>query len=150
VTITDNDEHICTVVCDEGDVNWRVQKETKIIKCRGEISGARPGDKVPCELGATFKWSQLLQFMSNSSDPIAPYEILTDNGVNFTSWDDGIYCLKWEFAVSSPDGVASNGEKITFSKVYLESLDCKEGDEANTLTFSGKSLDEKPVIIRLT
>lgn len=150
MTITDNDSHVCTVVCDEGDLNWREQEETKIIKCRGQITGARDGDDMPCELNCTFKWSQLIQHTNESSDAVVPYEIINNLEDTFTSWDAGKFCLKWEFSVTSPDGTMSNGEKITFAKVYKESLDCKEGDEANTLAFSGKSLDPRPTVTRLT
>jgi hypothetical protein len=117
--------------------------------CRGNITGLRPGDEVPCELSCTIKWGSLLGFTNNSSDGHMPYEIIMNLESAYTSWDTGGYCLKWEFSVASPTGsAASTSEKITFLKVYLNDLKCSEGDEANTLDFSGASLDDQPTIVR--
>jgi hypothetical protein len=149
LALKDNDNNTCTVVCDEGDLNWREQQEVKVQKCRGQTTGARTGDEIPCELNCTFKWANLIAYTEDSSDPIQPYEIIDNVGSAFTSWDTGYFCLKWEFSVASPDGVAAKGEKITFNKVWKTSLDCREGDEANTVAFSGMSLDPTPVITRL-
>ncbi|OAI53929.1 hypothetical protein AYO47_03850 [Planctomyces sp. SCGC AG-212-M04] len=150
LSIKDNATHTCTVVCDEGDLNWREQQEVKVQKCRGALTSARTGDAIPLELNCTFKWANLIQHTLLSSDPIVPYELINNVGSEYTSWDTGYFCLKWEFSVASPDGVSTKGEKITFSKVWKTSLDCREGDEANTVAFSGMSLAALPTIARLS
>ncbi|TXH49191.1 MAG: hypothetical protein E6Q97_23190 [Desulfurellales bacterium] len=137
----------CTIACDEGDLNWREQNDVKVIKCRGVLTGVRQGDKVPCELNLTMKWAMLVAFDENSSNPIMPYEMINNVGSNFTSTESGAYCLQWVFTVAAPSGVAAaNGEIITFNDVWKTSLDCREGDEANTLAFSGMMLNEAPTI----
>lgn len=149
VVIKDNDSHTATIVCDEGNLSWTNKKDPKVQMCRGTITGIRPGNQVPCELSTTIKWGSLISFTNNSSDSVMPYELIMNAESAFTSWDVGDYCLKWEFSVASPTGSAAlTSEKITFNKVYLSDLKCSEGEESNTMDFSGASLETKPTITR--
>jgi hypothetical protein len=152
IAIKDNDSppNVCTVVCDEGDLRWRSTDEVRIIRCRGQISDARPGDVVPLELSCTFKWAQLIQNTVNASDPITPYEIIENEQDEYVSHSNGVYCLLWEFTVVDPAPTSPNSELISFERVYKETLECAEGEENNTVSFSGKSLTPKPTITRVT
>jgi hypothetical protein len=55
--------------------------------------------------------------------------------------------LKFEFTVVDPAGVAS--EKITFAKVYRESLTMSEGDDYNLISFSGRDFEAAPAVARV-
>lgn len=137
----------CAVTLEEGDVSWTETNEPILIYDRGVLDHARPGTEVPCEVSFSAMWTQFIQFTVDSSDPIVPYEILNNLENAFTSTIEGIYANRFEFTVTDPEGVAS--ELITFSSVVKTSLECTEGDEFNTLSFSGQHLDERPTITRV-
>ena len=47
--------------------------------------------------------------------------------------------MMYEFTVTDPAGAAS--EKVTFAKVYQESLVMAEADDANTISFAGRDFE---------
>jgi hypothetical protein len=55
--------------------------------------------------------------------------------------------LTLEFTVTDPAGVAS--ERITFHRVYRESLTMSEGDDTNLIAFTGRAFITKPVVARV-
>jgi hypothetical protein len=151
LVIKDGDSPVnsCTVVCDNGDVRWTENNDWKEVKCRGQLDHVRPGDEMEVELSCTLKWMQLLGYTDDSSNAIQPYEMINNLDNAFTSVASGHYALKWEFTVSDPSTGAPNSEKITFNKVRKERLECAEGDEFNTLAFTGKDNEPLPTVARL-
>lgn len=140
--------HSCTVVCDNGDLRWTETKEWRMVKCRGTNDHVRPGDDVELEMSCTFKWMHLLGYTGDSSDPIQPYEMINDEDEShFTSVASGYYALLWEFTVTDPEGVTS--EKIAFPKMRKVSLECAEGDEFNTIAFSGRDINTTPTVTQV-
>ncbi len=141
-----------TVLLDEGDLSWTEKVNTIEIKDRGKISGGhlRQGDDESVSVSFSAKWTQLIGKAASSGDPLQLYEFLTfasGAGIASTSADGEQETLTFEFTILDPAGVAS--EKVTFSKVYRESLSMTEGDDYNLITFSGKAFVTSPTVARV-
>ncbi|MFV0445871.1 MAG: hypothetical protein ACK5Q5_20020 [Planctomycetaceae bacterium] len=141
-----------TILLDEGDLTWTQRQKTIEIKDRGSITAGhtRPGDDESVSLSFTARWTQLLSRSVNSSDPLALYETLMfaeDAGVVSTSQAGEQQTLTLQFTVLDPAGIAS--ERITFEKVYRESLTMSEGNDSNSIAFSGKAFQTAPTVTRI-
>jgi hypothetical protein len=117
--------------------------------CRGNIDHRREGNEVGFDLSFNAKWYQLIAKTANSGDAVSPYEILSNVGDYFTSTEDGAYCVDIEFTVSDPNVTNGNDEKIVFEDVFVEKLDCSEGEDGNMINFSGKGKVRAPTVTRV-
>ncbi len=140
-----------TVLLDEGDLSWTLRQRTIEVKDRGSIAAGhtRKGDEESIALSFTAKWTQLIGKSANSADPLQLYEFLTfaaGAGIASTSGAGQQETLRFEFTVVDPAGIAS--EKIIFDKVYRESLTMAEGEQSNTLSFTGHNFETQPTIER--
>ena len=135
-------------LCDTGDLRWSMPEETNLIRCRGVLVGQRDGDAQPLELSFSTKWSQLINYTTDSSESHVIYEMVENIGSTYTSTAAGKYCLDYEFTVADPAGGTLTGEKIVFNDVYKTNLQCGEGDEFNTIEFTGGSISS-PTITRV-
>ena len=141
-----------TVLLDEGDLTWTQRTNTIEVKDRGSITAGhlRKGDEESTSLAFTAKWTQLLGKHADSADPLQLYEFLMFlSGANIvsTSSPGEQDTLKLQFTVLDPAGLAS--ERITFGKVYRESLTMSEGDDYNTITFTARNFEPNPTVTRL-
>lgn len=141
-----------TVILDEGDLSWTERQQTIEVKDRGSITAGhlRKGDDQSVSLSFSAKWTQLIGKSANATDPLELYETLTlagGAGVGSTSAAGEQETLTFEFTVVDPAGAAS--EKITFLKVYRESLTLSEGKEANLIAFVGKAFVTAPTVERV-
>lgn len=141
-----------TLLLDEGDLTWTQRQRTLEIKDRGSIAAGhtRQGDDESVALSFTARWTQLLGRTVNAADPLQLYEMLMfadGSGVVSTSSPGEQQTLTLEFTVRDPAGVAS--ERVTFEKVYRESLTMSEGNEANLIAFSGRAFQTAPTVSRL-
>lgn len=137
------------VVLDDGDLSWTETINTIEVKDRGSIAAGhtRPGDEESVELSFTAKWTTLI---GDTNDPLGLYEFLTLStaaGIASTSTDGEQNTLTIEFTVADPGG--GGAEKVTFEKVYRESLTMSEGDDANRIAFAGKAFVTQPVVLRV-
>lgn len=141
-----------TVVLDEGDLTWTEVVQTIEVKDRGSIADGhtRPGEEESVRLSFTSRWTQLLGRFATSGDPLQLYEFinfLSGLSVVSTSQAGEQQTLQYEFTVTDPAGAAS--EKITFAKVYKQSLVLAEGDDANTIAFTGRDFEQRPTVSRV-
>ena len=141
-----------TVLLDEGDLTWTQRANTIEVKDRGSIAAGhtRKGDDESVSLSFTAKWTQLIGKAANALDPLQLYEFLmfaAGANVESTSGDGEQDTLQFEFTISDPAGVA--GERVTFAKVYRESLTMSEGNEANLISFTGRDFEVAPVVVRV-
>lgn len=139
-----------TVVLDDGDLSWTETVNTIEVKDRGSIAAGhtRPGDDESVELSFTAKWTTLI---GAAADPLGLYEFLTvssDAGLVSTSTAGEQQTLTAEFTVTDPGG--GGAERITFPKVYRESLTMSEGDDANRIAFAGRAFITQPAVERIT
>ena len=141
-----------TLQIDEGDLTWTVRTRTIEIRDRGSlITGhTRKGDDEPISLSFSARWTQLIGKSADGADPLQLYEMLMfTSGANVvsTSSTGEQETLQLEFTLTDPAGAAS--EKVTFSKVYRETLRLSEGDTFNLIQFSGRSFETQPAIARV-
>jgi hypothetical protein len=141
-----------TVLLDEGDLSWTVRSRTIEVTDRGSIADGhtRPGDEEPVALSFAAKWTQLIGKSANAVDPLQLYEtlmFLSGTDLISTSAAGEERTLQFEFTALDPSGVAS--ERITFSKVYRETLTMSEGNDANLISFSGRSFEVAPLVERV-
>lgn len=152
LVIKDATPQSLTVVLDEGDLTWTQRANTIEVKDRGSIGEGhtRKGDEESVSLSFTAKWTQLLGKSAEAADPLQLYEFLmfaSGTGAMSTSADGEQDTLQFEFTIADPAGVA--GEKITFARVYRESLTMSEGDEFNLISFSGRDFEAAPTVERV-
>jgi hypothetical protein len=141
-----------TLLLDEGDLNWSQRTNTIEVKDRGSIvdGHTRPGDEESVSLSFTTKWTQLIGKAANPADALQLYEMLmfaSGTDVVSTSGAGQQDTLRLEFTVTDPTGQAS--EKISFDKVYRESLTMSEGDDFNVISFRGRDFETAPTIDRV-
>lgn len=141
-----------TVLLDEGDLTWTQRQNTIEVKDRGSIvqGHTRRGDEESVTLSFTAKWTQLLGTAIDAADPLQLYEMLMfheNANVGSTSGPGEQQTLTFEFSILDPAGVAS--EKITFAKVYRESLTMSEGNDTNLIAFTGRAFQTSPTVTRL-
>lgn len=140
-----------TVLIDEGDLSWTERLNTIEVKDRGSVAAGhtRPGDDESVSLSFSAKWTQLIGKSADAADPLQVYEFLTfTSGANVvsTSTAGEQDTLQLEFTVVDPAGAA--GEKVTFARVYRESLTMSEGDEFNLIAFTGRDFETRPAVTR--
>lgn len=138
-----------TVFLDDGDLSWTETVNTIEVKDRGSIAAGhtRPGEDESVELSFTAKWTTLV---GAASDPLGLYEFLTVSssaGVVSTSQVGEQKTLTVEFTVSDPAG--GDAERVTFLKVYRETLTMSEGDDANRIAFAGRAFATQPAVARV-
>jgi hypothetical protein len=143
---------VLTVVLDEGDLTWTQRQQTLEIKDRGSIAAGhlRKGDDQSVALSFTARWTQLVGKSAAPGDPLQLYEMLMfaeGSGIESTSGPGEQETLTLEFTVVDPAGVAS--ERITFEKVYRESLTMSEGEGSNLIAFSGRAFQTQPAVERV-
>ena len=146
-----NPPQTLTVLLDEGDLTWTQKQKTIEIKDRGSIAQGhtRKGDDESVSISFTAKWTQLLGTSANSADPLQLYEMLMflpEANIESTSSPGQQDTLTMEFTVLDPAGDAN--EKITFLRVYRESLTMSEGEDSNLIAFTGKAFQTAPTVSR--
>ena len=150
--IEDGASATLTLVLDEGDLKWsEVGTETIEVKDRGVLSHTRPGDQMSCQLSFTLKWVHLIgDTITGSSDGTQFYEFVTNRNSTYASTLSAgeQFALRHIWEIAAPGGGASTSERITFAKVYCESLEMGEGNEYNTIAFSGRDFEVRPTIVR--
>lgn len=139
-----------TLTLDSGDLAWVERKNTVEVLDRGELDHTRQGDKMPCLVRFSARWSQLLGKSNDAGDPLQLYEFLnalSGTGVVSTSNTGEQFTLKFAFTVTDPK--SSFDEQITFAKCYHEQLRLGEGDDANLIEYQGKDFETQPTIARV-
>jgi hypothetical protein len=138
----------CTVAC-SGNLKWSESRTMVEVLCRGSVDHRREGNTVGFTVSFDAAWYQLISKTANSGDAVSVYEILSNPGSYFTSTEDGAYCLDIEFTVADPNTTNGNDEKITFPDVFIEKVDCSEGEDKNMIAFSGRGKVRAPTITRV-
>lgn len=140
-----------TVLFAAGDLSWTVGYDNKIVMNRGAMHHARRGNDVPLKMSFSAAWVQLWGKNASAGESAQLYEMLNDEGTStFASTGSGCepHQLTFEFTVS--DECDGKDEKVTFSRMMTDSVQCSEGDEQNTISYSGTSATQrKPTIARV-
>lgn len=149
LVITDGGSETLTLALDNGDLSWSEPENDVQILDRGSLDHARDGDEAPVELSFSAMWTNLINASEGGGSAGSAnqlYEMINNSGDTYTSVASTghKYQLKHAFTVIDPAG--NNTELIEFNNVYKQSLECAEGDDANTITFSGIDFEVEPTI----
>lgn len=140
--------NVCSIACDDGDLNWTERFEKVTTRCRGAIGSRRPGDEQECQLQFSIHWMNLINASAGEgSAAYMPYEFIKFLPEEMESTSEGLNTLNYEFTVLDPEGTAS--ELIVFEDVFCTQLTCQEGDP-NTISFQGESSQTAPTITQIT
>jgi hypothetical protein len=129
-----------TVLFATGDLQWTEAKDNKIVMNRGSMHHARTGNDVPLKMSFSAGWVQLIGKSVSAGESVQLLEILTDRGGStFASTGSACepYQLTFEFTVA--DTCDGKDELVSFVNMMTDTVTCQEGDEQNTISYSGTS-----------
>ena len=137
-----------TLALDNGDLSWTVALNTIQVLDRGTLDHTRPGDDATSDLSYSAMLTQLADATTGNGSVYQFYEMVTDGGATLTSTSGSgeQFTLKHEFEITDPQG--SNNERVTFDRVYMTDVSVSEGDDADTVSFSGVNFRTKPDVTR--
>ena len=139
-----------TLFGEVGDTTWTtVLAATKIIRDRGEIWHAAPGDTAP----VTGRFSvQFVEFLKQTGDTdVTVYEFLTRTGGaaafvkkngNITDWN-----VEMKITIDAIRAT-DKAEIITFGCMIPQNVEFSEGEDTNTLAFDFMDFELKPTIAK--
>lgn len=138
-----------TVKIGEGSITWSEGRNVEYSLNRGRLDEVREGDEMPMDVSFEFIWSRL--YSDGESDPVTPYEALTQTGEAAEAWvssdtdDCRPYAVTLIVEIDQACG-ANKKETITFPNFRFEKIDpaIKEG----TISVSGKCNAVRPTIVR--
>lgn len=135
-----------TLTLESGDLSWSVKQVGIQVLDRGVLDHVRLGDQQPVALSFTIKVDRVHE----ATSPVTVYNAFKKTGAAATWVSVGasheVFMLKVEFTVLDPAGGGADNEVITFNRVYYEEMNYSEGDETNTLEFSGVDHETAPTI----
>jgi len=137
-----------TLACEEGDLRFAESNAVINVLDRGDLSHMRQGDEVPVTLSWTLKFIELIS--SDTGIPTA-YEAIKNiqaaSGWTSTNTDGGdVFTLDMVFTISTPTATEKD-EIITFANAH-GAMEFAEGDEYNTLAFTGEAFIVAPEVAK--
>lgn len=144
-----------TLFGEAGDLTWTTQlADTKIVRDRGEIWHAAPGDAVPITGRFTIQFTEFIKQAADTD--VTAYEFLTRTGgaAAYVKKNSGIDDWNIEVKVTIANAqmvpATDKDEIITFGKFIPQNVEFSEGDDANTLSFDFMDFETKPTIAKAT
>lgn len=149
ITLLDGDSTPATleIVMEEGNLNWTETDNPITVLDRGVLDHRRAGDQQEVDLSFGFKFREY----EADSGSVSPADFI--NRVNdaaayvSTSGAGEPHTMDVNFLLTNPDGTGTD-ETITFSKVVKNTIEFAEGDEFDTMQYTGKALMTKPTSAR--
>lgn len=137
-----------TLALDEGDLSFTINQNTIQVRDRGVLSHTRPGDQATVDMSFSAKWVELLGATLTVPTEDTLYEMVNnvDDTYTSTSGAGEQYTLEYVFTITDPAGGATTDQQITFAKCYKTSFVCAEGDEYNTMSYTGVDFETQPTI----
>ncbi len=153
ITLMDGGSETLVLLLDEGDLSWGESEATVEVLDRGILDHTRPGDEEAIDLSYSVKWMSLIsKTVTGSGDGSAFYEFINNtDGSTYTSISPAgeKFQLKHRFVITDPASGALTSEQIDFGKVFKQSMNMSEGDDWNTISFSGRDFETRPTITRV-
>ena len=153
ITLLDGASESLILLLDEGDLTWSESEATVEVLDRGILDHTRPGDEEAIDLSYSVKWTQLIsKTVTGSGDGSAFYEFVNNtDGTTYASVSPAgeKYQLKHRFVLTDPASGSLTSEQIDFRKVFKQSMNMSEGDDFNTISFSGRDFETRPTITRV-
>lgn len=151
--VQDNGDNEVELDLDEGDLSVKWGNEDRLVKNRGSVANGhfRAGDEEPVEVTFTAKVSKIVAddtSLGGSDGNPSAYNALRQTGPA-SGWsscgDSGEpYLCRLVFKLANPD-TSGRREVITIDKFREETVEFSEGEEYDTLAFSGRARIAAPV-----
>ena len=135
-----------TIPIMDGDLSFKVVQPSFILRNRGKIDSRKQADQEALDISFSFKFEQWSYADGNSGISVPDAFQQIGGAVNWNSTDPncGPFAVDLVFRMTDPCNLAAY-EQLVFSNFHADSLDFKEGSEANTVSVTGKALIFKPV-----
>ena len=135
-----------TIPIMDGDLSFNVKRPQFIVKNRGQIDHRRSGDQEAMDVRFSFKFEQW-SYSSGAATGISVVDALSKTG-GAASWlsvdpNCGPFAVDLLFRIADPCN-ANSYEQLIFPNFSAEDIGFKEGDAANMIDISGKSLAVTP------
>lgn len=132
-----------TVDLEDGGLSWTERHPVNIHRDRGVLDHARLANDEPVEIQLTMKFQSFSTHATTT-----PYDAVTGTG-GAAAWvsdepSSDVYAVIIEIVVDDPAG--GSDETITFARVCVEEIQFAEGDEFDTLSFSGRAVITAPTL----
>lgn len=136
---------ILEIPISEGDFAFSLNSPSFIVMNRGKIDSRKQGDEMPSDISFNVKFEQW-SYGNGSATGISVADAFQGIGgaSDWVSTDTcGPFSISIVFEMVNP---CATGEKevLTFGKFHADTLAFKEGNEYNTLSISGKALQQQP------
>lgn len=130
-----------TIPIAEGDLDFTITKNILKVMNRGKIDHKRDGDEVEMDIKFSFKFEQW-SYASGASTGVSPADVLLHTG-GAASWvSTGVGCgpfaIDLVFQIKDPCS-ATAYEQLVFAGFVPESINFKEGSDANMVSVTGKA-----------
>lgn len=128
-----------------GDFAFTLNSPTFIIMNRGKINSRKNGDEMPTDLSFSVFFEQW-SYGNGSASGISVADCFQGVGgaSDWVSTDPcGPFSISIVFEMDNPCAVGEK-EVLTFGKFHADTIAFKEGNEYNTLSITGKALQQKP------
>lgn len=150
IIIQDGGANTLTLDTDQGDLSLKWGSEANVRSHRGALSHFRDGVETPVEVSFSVVVSKIsaddTSGGGSDTDP-TPEEALTGNGLasgwTSTGQTGEPYQSKLVFKIANPD-TSGRREVITINKLRCNSCEFSEGEDEDTLSFSGVALITRP------
>lgn len=146
-----------TLFGESGDLTWTtLLADTQIVRDRGEIWHAAPGDTAPVTGRFTLQFVEFVKQATDAADLVTAYEFLTRTGgaAAYVKKNSGIDDWNVEVKVTIANAqmvpATDKDEIITFGKFIPQNVEFSEGAETNTLAFDFMDFELKPAIVKAT
>lgn len=129
----------------DGDLNFTETDATFPILSRGVIIARSQGDQTQMTLNFTVKFEQW-SYETGASTGVSPVDAFKQRG-GAASWVSTAPCGPYSVDVvyKATDVCGTGGKEVlTFPKAHADQVDFSEGDEYNTLVFTGTCLASSP------
>jgi hypothetical protein len=152
LTIGDNGSNTLVVPIEEGNLSWTESDGAAVVMNRGVISHRAVTSEVPLTWGFTAKYVAIKGRTTSGADPTV-YEAMhgTGNASDWVSTEDcGAYAFDMLWTLASPCLASASDEQevVTFPSCHTGQYQVDEGEEFNTIAFSGDALATKPTSVR--
>ncbi len=133
------------IILDTGDLNFTVAQEHIVVLDRGKLDHMRPGDEVAVAFTFSAKFVEWSGRTGSAGD-VSVKDALKKEG-NAAGWesttDCDVYSVDLEFKIQNPCP-GNESETLVFADAVCDNVVFAEGDEFNTLSFTGKALITSP------
>lgn len=161
ISLQDGQSNVNTlaVALDSGDLSWTRSKQHVTVNNRGVLDHQSRGQETPCQIQFSIpfdEWGSLSTRAIVAADAggavtgfsVKDFLLNTGGLLTSTNGRDDVFACDLIFTVANPASSGGEQEVLTFADFVCDDVSFSEGDEFNTITFSGSALVTEPASAR--